>query len=223
MQQYIELLTTQFENHSNEENACHMERYMKNLFPFYGIKSQQRRQLSRSFLKETQQMSNENIHFLVKTLWGLPEREYQYVAMDLLIKRKNNLVESDIELIQYLIVTKSWWDTVDLIASHLVGTLFEKYPTLIDERGEQWLQSEHLWLQRSMLLFQLKYKDKTDKLLLFSIIERLSHMDEFFIQKAIGWALREYSKTNPEAVKQFIETHQLSSLSKREGLKVINK
>lgn len=223
IQDAVDVLTSAFKANRNEQNAQQMERYMKNNFPFYGIKSTERRQLSRTFLQSVKQIPEEEVQQLVKKLWELSERESQYVAVDFLINRKNKLVEADIELIEYMIVTKSWWDTVDLIASHLVGTLFTKYPQFIYERGEQWIQSDHLWLQRTMLIYQLKYKEKTDEELLFSTINRLSHINEFFIQKAIGWALREYSKVSPEAVRIFINSHTLSPLSKREGLKIINK
>lgn len=223
IQAHLNQLTSVFQVNKNKENAEKMERYMKNNFPFYGIKSTERRQLSQTFHQSVKQISEEEVDQLVKKLWELPERENQYVALDFLIKRKKKLVETDIDLLEYLIVTKSWWDTVDLIASHLVGTLFMKYPQFVHERGEQWIQSDHLWLQRTMLIFQLRYKEETDEQLLFSTIERLNDKNEFFIQKAIGWALREYSKTNPEAVNTFIETHHLSPLSKREGLKIINK
>src|SRR5699024_9475553 len=113
-----------------------------------------------------------------------------------LIKNKKLLKECHITLIEHIITTKSWWDTVDAIATHLVGELFAKYPHLITEKGDNWLRLENIWLQRSMILFQLKYKEKTNEDLLYSIIKQLKHIDEFFIQKAIGWSLREHSKTN---------------------------
>ncbi|MFK2825335.1 DNA alkylation repair protein [Bacillus sp. B190/17] len=214
-------LTTALEEHRHLENAIAMEKYMKGLFSFIGIRAPERKKISAHWLKNVGTIPNESLRSFITGLWEMPEREYQYIALDYLIKKKKHVVETDIDLLEYLLVTKSWWDTVDLIASHLVGTLFFNYPHLIEQRGEEWLQSENIWLKRTMILFQLKYKDQTNEQLLFSIIERTAHINEFFIQKAIGWSLREYSKTNGDAVVRFIENQELSNLAKREGLKYI--
>ncbi|CAM4219105.1 DNA alkylation repair protein [Lederbergia lenta] len=216
------LLKKTFIVRRNPENAVPMEKYMKGLFPFVGIRTPERRELSKQFIKQFN-FQSEDAELIIKELWEMPEREFQYVAADALVRNKKMLRENHADLLEYLIMTKSWWDTVDTIASHLVGALFFRHPHLIIERGDKWLHSESIWLQRSMVLFQLKYKDKTDAELLFSIIEKIAHKKEFFIQKAIGWSLREYSKTNSEAVIHFIETHELSNLAKREGLKHIEK
>ncbi|MCJ8008816.1 DNA alkylation repair protein [Lederbergia wuyishanensis] len=221
MENFIANLSEIYEVNRNQENATAMEQYMKNLFPFLGIRSPERKAISADWLKSVGVVPNEALSPFIKELWGKPEREYQYIALDYLVKKKKYLLETDIELMEYLIVTKSWWDTVDLIASHLVGELFSKHPHLIKTYGEKWIASDNMWLQRTMILFQLKYKNKTDEQLLYSYISRTSHIDEFFIQKAIGWSLREYSKTNPEAVAQFIETHELSNLARREGSKYV--
>lgn len=211
----------QMEESRNPENAAAMKKYMKNLFPFLGIKASERKKLSKTFIQEL--CAIKDFESYVLNLWELPEREYQYVAVDFLVKKKKLLDESHVDLIESLILTKSWWDTVDPIASHLVGAIFSKSPALVQRRGTDWVNSENIWLQRSMILFQLKYKEKADKELLFSIIERTKHIEEFFIQKAIGWALREYSKTNPADVGRFIESQSLSNLARKEGLKHIEK
>ena len=200
-----------------------MQKYMKDLFPFLGIRAPDRKLLAKPLIKDLGIIQNEHQKPFITELWELPEREYQYAAVDYLVKNKKLLVETDIDLLEYIISTKSWWDTVDLIASHLVGTLFLKYPHFITERGEEWMKSDHMWLKRTMILFQLKYKDQTNEALLFSIIDRTAHINEFFIQKAIGWALREYSKTNAEAVIRFIDSRELSNLASREGLKWISR
>ena len=205
----------------NPENAAAMKKYMKNLFPFIGIKAPERKKLSKSFIQVL--CAVEDFEPYVLNLWEMPEREYQYVAVDFLVKMKKHLDESHVDLLENLILTKSWWDTVDPIASQLVGAVFSKSPELVQSRGTDWGNSENIWLQRSMILFQLKYKEKTDKELLFSIIERTKHTEEFFIQKAIGWALREYSKTNPAEVVRFIESRSLSNLARKEGLKHLQK
>lgn len=213
-----ELIET-FEHHRNPANAEQMEKYMRYKFSFLGIRSPDRKKLAMDFNKAVKFDSEVDIAEIIEYLWELPEREYQYVAVDYLVKNKRKLTEDQFDLIEYLLTTKSWWDTVDTIANHLVGSIFSKYPHMIKERGEAWLASGNLWLIRSMILFQLKYKEATDEALLFSIIQQTSHIDTFFIQKAIGWVLREYSKTNPEAVITFMKKNDLSNLAKREGMK----
>lgn len=219
---HLQLLQSTFESERNTEKATDMEKYMRGMFPFIGLRAPDRKLLSRTFMRELK-FQDEDMMSVIHSLWEKPEREYQYVAVDYLVKNKRYLNVEHLDMIKYLIVTKSWWDTVDLIATHLVGTLFSKSPQLIKERGDEWLHSDNIWLQRTMLLFQLKYKEETDKELLFSIIRQTYHIDEFFIQKAIGWSLREYSKTNPDAVIDFIESHELSNLAKREGLKIMQR
>ncbi|OIJ22526.1 DNA alkylation repair protein [Anaerobacillus alkalidiazotrophicus] len=210
-----------FEESRNDQNAILMKRYMKNKFEFLGIKAPERREIMRPLMKEAKKFPREQMVEFVKRLWDLSEREYQYFALDYLEKNIKVLVEEDIQFLEYLIKTKSWWDTVDILASKCVGYHFTKYPNLITEYGVRWAVSENIWLRRTAILFQLKYKEKTDKELLFQIIEKNAHDDEFFIQKGIGWALREYSKTNKEEVAAFINSHPLSNLSKREGKKYL--
>lgn len=118
-----------------------------------------------------------------------------------------------------IILTRSWWDTVDGIAPNILGKFLQNYPELRDPCLKDFIQSDNIWLQRSTLLFQLRYKQDTDQDALFTLCESLSHSKEFFIQKAIGWALRQYAYTNKEAVYDFVDGHSLSNLSKREALK----
>lgn len=118
-----------------------------------------------------------------------------------------------------LIVSKSWWDTVDVLSPHIMGYMFSTYPKLISQYSDLWIEDENIWLQRSAILYQLHYKGGTDEERLFRYIIRRANNDEFFVQKAIGWVLREYAKTNPESVKSFVLNHQLKPLSKREALK----
>ncbi len=219
MHPYVQALQSHFEAHRNLEKAEPMAKYMKNLFPFLGIQAPDRTKLLREFLKEHGKPKSDDIEIIVRELWSLPEREYHYIALGLLEKSIKKADESIVPLLEYMITTKSWWDTVDYLATRLVGVLFAAHPSLIDTYIPKWMASGNMWLQRISILFQLKYKDKTDPKLLFSLMEQLSRSKEFFIQKAIGWALREYAKTAPEAVLQFVETHTLAPLSKREGLK----
>lgn len=214
-------LQKHFEAHRNREKAEPMERYMKNHFPFLGIQTPERKQLFREVLQSTEAPKAVDLPIIVRELWALPEREFQMLALTLLDKYRKHLDETYIPLLEELITTKSWWDSVDMLASHFIGLILKAHPHLIETYMQKWMASNNMWLQRTCLLFQLKYKEKTDTKLLFSLIEQLSHSKEFFIQKAIGWALREYAKTNPQAVWEFVQTHELAPLSKREATKHI--
>ncbi|MCQ6561972.1 DNA alkylation repair protein [Paenibacillus mendelii] len=216
---YVNQLEEWLRSQANEANAGPMSTYMRNRFPFLGLKNPERVILTRSFLLEYGMPPDEELEQIVRELWLLPEREFQYTAMHLLEKRMKQSEPERIELLQWMITTKSWWDTVDLIAGKLVGGLFTRYPELIPVYTDIWIASEDLWLRRSAILFQLGYKRDTDQQLLFDYIRRCAGEDDFFIRKAIGWALREYSKTDKEAVIAFVAETKLSPLSVREALK----
>ncbi len=215
---YLLPLIASFESMANPETASQMEKYMRNLFPFFGIKSPERREIYREFKSQNGIIPNTNKVNIIKWCWEAPQREYQYFAMDFLGKYAKKEPENILELYEYMIVTKSWWDTVDYIATNLVGVYFTKYPEKIHETTQQWMKSENMWLQRTCLLYQLKYKSRLDTQLMHSFISQLIHSKEFFIQKAIGWILREYSKTNPDFVISYVNNNDLASLSKREAL-----
>ena len=155
----------------------------------------------------------------MKISWTLGKREYQYFGQELFFKYANQLDQKDLALIEYLILNDSWWDTIDFISTKLVAQYFISFPEKRDEVIDRWISSGNLWLRRSAILFQLKYKDRMDIHFLVGIIERLIPSQEFFINKAIGWVLREYAKTNPGWVQSYVETTPLSNLSKREALK----
>ncbi|WP_343223684.1 DNA alkylation repair protein [Paenibacillus oenotherae] len=218
---YVAELEVWLRGHSDEDKAVAMAAYMRDQFPFLGIKSPERVEATRQFLKEKGTPELEELDAIVRALWKLPEREYQYTALLLMEKRLKKLDASWIGLLEMMITTASWWDTVDIIAGKLVGGLFGRYPELIPEYGDKWIASDNLWLRRSALLFQLGYKGKTDKDLLFGYIRQCADEEEFFIRKAIGWALREYAKTDEHAVRAFVKETPLSALSVREALKRI--
>ncbi|NOU93009.1 DNA alkylation repair protein [Paenibacillus sp. LMG 31456] len=206
--------------HANSEKASPMEAYMRNLFPFLGIKSPDRVKLVKAFIQEHGiPPQGEELTCTIRELWQLPEREFHYTALQLLEKHLKKLEPAAIDLLEELVVTHSWWDTVDTIAGRLIGSYFTQYPDLIPVYTERWINSDNMWLQRSALLFQLSYKKRTDEALLFDYIRRTAHSKEFFLRKAIGWALRQYAKTNEPAVRQFVSETELSPLSVREALK----
>lgn len=220
---YLNILIDAFEKNADPDNAVKMEKYMRNKFEFYGINSPSRKEIYKEFKNLSGLITDKEKTEIVHWCWEAPQREYQMFAMEFLGRSAKKESEEIISLYEYLIVTKSWWDTVDYIASNLVGVYFMKFPTEIPKLTSQWMESGNIWLQRTCLLFQLKYKSKLDTKLLDSFIIELSHSKEFFIQKAIGWILREYSKTNSEFVVNYVQSNTMSNLSKREALLWMNK
>ncbi|WP_295893681.1 DNA alkylation repair protein [uncultured Vibrio sp.] len=204
---------------SNDDNAKFMKSYMRGQYAFYGVQSGPRRAALKALFSKEHLPSLEELPSVIDQLWAMPEREFQMVAVDLLIKLKTKLPVSMLEDLERWIITKSWWDTVDMLATHIAGSLFTRYPEETAARIECWRKSDNIWLRRTALLYQLKYKQRTDVALLFTIIRENQHDKEFFIQKAIGWVLREYSKTDANRVVNFIEAENITGLAKREGLK----
>lgn len=218
-----EEIITLFDRHANEHIAVGQKAYMKNKFEFFGIKAPERRSIQRPLLLKSNLPDKMRAYKLIRQLWEEPQRELQYFAMELLAKYQKQFEKDDIHLLEYLITHKSWWDTVDFLAANPVGSYVKQFPQDRDELIEHWLNSGDLWLQRTCLLYQLKYKEKLDTRKLVEVIEKLRGTSEFFLNKAIGWILREYSKTNPEWVINFVGETPLHSLSKREALKVVNR
>ena len=217
----IELLEEKFQSSANKELAPGMEAYMKGHFHFLGIKSPERKGLVKAFFQETNiQKAPFDQEFLLK-LWDMREREYHYTALDYYGKYIKKRPKEDIGLIEYFITHKSWWDTVDSLASNFAGPLAKAFPELKSDVLRKWAVHENMWLRRTAILFQLKYKAETDETFLYETIMQNNDSKEFFIQKAIGWALREYSKTNPGSVRAFIEANPLAKLSIREGSKYL--
>lgn len=213
-------VVNEFTKQINYENADKMKKYMKDNFKFIGLRSPKRKELQKEFLKSIDKDYPINKVWVLQ-LWSYECREFQYLAIDYLIHQKSKLKEEHMDLIQILITTKPWWDTVDLLASNLVGELCRKYPELIDGYIIRWAIDENIWLRRTSIIYQLKYKENTDtKLLEYAICENKNDSD-FFIRKAIGWALREYSKVNSKWVTEFLSKHKLHRLSAREAGKYL--
>ena len=212
-----------FSENADSSQSKPMSAYMREQFPFLGIKSQDRKQLQKEIAKETGYAKEPFCEEFVRFLWGLPEREYQYFAVDYLINKSKTLARDHIGLLRELITQKSWWDTVDALASNVVGLLCMKYPDIRHREILQFSESGNIWLIRTAILFQLRYKNKTDTDLLADVIERHSETGEFFIDKAIGWALRQYARTDEKWVLEFLDTHTLAPLSAREAEKHLNR
>ena len=211
-----------FSQHGNSENAHFMLKYMKFHFDFYGIKTKERKVLQDQLLKQYTLPDND-IEAIVHDLYGQDERELHHFALDILIYKLNKVQLDWVVLFEYLLIRNSWWDTVDCISTRLVGKYFMTSDLLLLETHSKWINSKNIWLQRAAILFQLKYKSKTDEKLLFNAVLHCRNSNEFFIQKAIGWALREYSRTNRNAVIDFLNENHVSTLSKREALKLVKK
>ncbi len=216
---YWKPLIAAFETHANPEIAAGAEKYMRNQYSFYGIPSPARTLIFKDFIKSYGLPDPADLDEVILNAWQLPQREMQYAAMLVLDKSIKKMPAQSISLLEKLIVQKSWWDTIDFIAPNLVGSLFKRYPEIRDETISRWMDSGNFWLQRSCLLFQLKYKQTTDEKLLFGLCAQLSSEKEFFIRKAIGWALRQHARTAPQQVRDFVENTELQPLSQKEALK----
>jgi 3-methyladenine DNA glycosylase AlkD len=223
MHDYLQPLIDSMAAAADNENAAQMAAYMRDQFSFLGIKSPRRREILRAFLKTYGLPEVADLPQVAQALWRLPEREQQYNALDILIRQQKKLAPDFLPPLEWLITTKSWWDSVDGLATNVAGTLFANHPETGAAAVKQWRSRDNIWLRRTTLLHQLKYKDRTDVPLLFSLIEQNLEDNEFFIQKAIGWALREYSKTDAAAVRNFVAKTDLSPLAHREALKWLNK
>lgn len=220
---YIKPLTKAFKEAADPGNAIFQKAYMRDQFEFFGLKTDTRREITKNYFRSNKIEDYDTLEHVVKELWTLPQREYQYAAQELLEYNKKIWAEATIKLIEHCITHKSWWDTVDMLSSYGAGIYFHKFPQKTKRISSAWNSSDNIWLNRSSLLFQLKYKDKTDAELLGRYIRNLSGSKEFFIQKAIGWILREYSKTNAAWVRRFIKENKLAGLSVREGSKYLSR
>jgi 3-methyladenine DNA glycosylase AlkD len=214
---YAKTLHRFFEAQGNPTEAAAMAAYMKNNFVFFGIKATPRRALGNAFLKQYGQPGQPED--TVRAIWQMPERELHYFAMELCGKLAKKAPPERLALYEELILSNSWWDSVDYISPHLCGTHFLLYPTLRNDTIKKWRSSKNMWLMRSALLFQMTYKQQTDEELLFSLCREMAGSDEFFIKKAIGWSLRQYARTAPKKVLRFVKSTPLSALSEREALK----
>ena len=219
----LQRITSTYQAHANQANATQMKAYMKGQFDFIGIKAPTRKSLFRPLWKEHKALICDNWRHLVTALWQKNERDYQLLALDILIKCQKKMTNNDLIILEDLITTKSWWDTVDAIASNPVGHLLKDDKDFQLETIGRFMSSDNMWLIRTALIHQLKYKESTDEALLFSLIMETIGSKEFFINKASGWALRQYSKFNSASVADFIDVHRskLSSLTIREGSKYL--
>ena len=215
----VEELVKELKAVANPDDAVAMKAYMKNKFEFLGVKTPARRKLAKAFFK--QQTDSVIDWDFINEAWSNSYRELQYAALDYLETRKKLLTPSDLPRLKKLAQTKSWWDTVDFL-DRLVGTIIARFPET-KEIILAWSRDEDIWLRRLAIDYQLLRKEETDTEFLEKILANNLGQTEFFINKAIGWALRDYSKTNPDWVRDFIERHraEMAALSIREGSKYL--
>lgn len=197
-----------------------MAAYVRDQFPFFGVPSPGQQAVFREIAAGLPQaMSDEVVTTAALELWSLPEREHQYVG-GRLVNRQASMTASAgfLPTLERLLTTKPWWDTVDTLATHAVGDLVRRHPEL-HSAMDDWLVGDDMWLTRSALLHMNRWKAAADQGWLFAAcLQRSAHPD-FFVRKAIGWALREHSKVDAAAVVAFVQNHdQLSGLSRREAL-----
>ena len=215
----IEELVKELKAVANPDDVVAMKAYMKNKFEFLGVKTPARRKLTKAFFKQqTDSIIDWNF---INEAWHNPYRELQYTALDYLEIRKKLLTPSDLPRLKKLAQTKSWWDTIDFL-DRLVGSIIARFPET-KEIILAWSCDEDIWLRRLAIDHQLLRKEETDTELLEKILVNNLGQTKFFINKAIGWALRDYSKTNPNWVRDFIERHraEMAALSIREGIKYL--
>lgn len=215
------LATSELARLADPGRAPAMQAYMKTTMPFYGVSSPARRLVARRLRDECPPASAGEYRAQVEELWSLAHREEKYLAIDVAQAHRRFITFEQLDLYERMVREGGWWDFVDEIAAHLVGRV------VLDDRErmgpvlERWIDDPDLWIRRTAILSQLLHKDRTDAEMLFDFCLRRAGEKEFFIRKAIGWALRQYARTDPEAVRQFVAAHSgsLSGLSVREATK----
>ncbi|GGJ17916.1 DNA alkylation repair protein [Deinococcus roseus] len=214
---FVAAVQEKMEAMRDPEQAVPMQKYMKDRFAFLGIKMPERTALSRPLVRA---LEPAEALMAAEMLWTLPEREHQYVGVDVLGQHVKALQATDLQRVRSLIQLHSWWDTVDVLASRVVGHLVRQDADLLPQM-DVWSQDQDFWVRRTAILHQLSYKKHTDEARLFAYALHNASDTEFFIRKAIGWALREYAKTSPEKVLQFVQANRarFSGLTVREALK----
>jgi len=223
MHAYVKSIRALFTQHADPKKAAPMKRYMRDQFEYLGIKVPEMGNLLKQHIREHGLPPLAELDPILRDLWALPPREFQYAANGLLRKFEGQLPPKFIETLEYMLVTKSWWDTVDIIATGTLGVHFKRHPKVRDKYLAKWRKSDNFWLRRAAILFQLGYKKDTDFELLCAIIRENLGSQEFFINKAIGWALRQYTRVNPQGVRNFVAATPLNPLSAREALKWLEK
>jgi 3-methyladenine DNA glycosylase AlkD len=208
-----------FKDSGLQADAVAMSAYMKNKFAFYGLKKPLRAELTKQIFVKKGIPGKDVFREIVETLWDEPYRELHYLALEILFRNKKHFLPDDVYLFEEMMRSNSWWDSIDYISPTLTFHLFKAYPELKAPTLLKWNDDSNFWLRRASIIAQLKEKKETDTSLQFKLIANLVNEKEFFIRKAIGWSLRELAKSYPEEVLNYVNTNELSTLSKKEALK----
>ena len=212
-----------FEAEADPVRAAGAAAYMRNQFPFLGLATPDRRRLVRTALADLPRPAEDDLAAVLRALWAQPEREFQHTGCDYARAHIGVASSGFVDVVHELVTTKAWWDTVDALAAHAAGPLVRRHRGLVGVM-DQWVEDEHMWTARTAILHQLTYKDETDAERLFDYCRRRASDREFFIRKAIGWALRSYAAVAPDAVAEFVAaTPALSALSVREATRGVRR
>lgn len=217
----LQLVRTQLAERGDPDKAATMAAYMKTDMPFYGVQKPDRVPVFRAVRDAFPLADQGDYEALVRALWAEPQREAKYVALQIANQPKRFITAASMPLYTQLITEGAWWDFVDDVAINLVGRVFRQERAAVASTLAGWVDDDDLWLRRAAIIAQIKHKAETDEAWLFDVCRRRAAETEFFIRKAIGWALREYAKTRPQSVIAFVQAHghELSPLSRREATK----
>ncbi len=216
----FEIYLQGLKEYADDARAQKMKAYLRDQFECLGVIAPDRRKLTQAFFTGYRFNHDQLLEF-IELSWNCPYREMQQEAIEIIRKHMKLLSFDDLPYIETIIIRKSWWDTIDGIASNIVGSIVKKDEKRKLDWINKWSLSENIWLKRVAILHQLKYRDELDTNILELTIERANGTKEFFLNKAIGWMLRQYGKFNPEYVKEYVASHTLHPLSVREALKGI--
>ncbi len=215
----VQYLHEQFEQNRGEQTALEMKRYMRGMFEFYGLKSPKRYEIFRAAVRLFPIQKHEDLRTISREVNKLEQRDFHHFGIFIWEKEKSQWQNNDFEFFGWLIEQNAWWDTVDYFINKVLAAYILKFPGHREKLNKDWNNSDSIWKIRASILYQLKYKENTDQNLLKNLILNQITHEDFFVRKAIGWVLREYSKTNPNFVLNFVNENNLSPLSKREALK----
>jgi len=219
-------MTQRFMKCANAETAAGSKKYLRNQFDFFGLTATKRRDIQKVFFASMKdlniQPTQEEIKKAIEVMWEQPQREYQYFAMEFGEKFLDfNDNDGVLDSAEMMLTSKSWWDTVDFISTKIVGKAVFANREVLVKRMQIWIEAESFWLRRSAILHQLNYKEHTDEKLLFDFCLKQAHEGEFFIRKAIGWALRQHARLYPKNIRKFVQENKdkLSTLSFQQAMK----
>ncbi|MBS1955061.1 MAG: DNA alkylation repair protein [Cyanobacteria bacterium SZAS-4] len=224
-QRIVKFVQSQFKALADPVNAVPMAAYMKTEMPFYGIPKPLRIPVYKTLKKEYAPTSQEEYEACVLALWNLPHREEKYAAIEYAMFFDKFITYKSLSLYERLVREGQWWDFVDPIAIALVGIALKKDRARLEPKMNKWIDDDNMWIRRTAILSQNRHKADTNEEVLFEHCLQRAHEKEFFIRKAIGWALREYSYAAPNAVRKFLDKNQnvLSPLSLKEGAKQLER